>query len=72
MIIVRLDRIMADRKISLRELAEKAEITNVNLSLIKTGKVKGIRFRTLSKLCHVLNCQPGDLFEFADEEKGGN
>ena len=68
MIIVRLDRIMADRKISLRELAEKAEITNVNLSLIKTGKVKGIRFGTLTKLCHVLNCQPGDLFEFVDEE----
>jgi len=72
MIIVRLDRIMADRKISLLELAEKVEITNVNLSLIKTGKVKGIRFGTLSKLCHVLDCQPGDLFEFADDENVEN
>ena len=68
MIIVRLDRIMADRKMSLRELSEKAEISNVNMSLIKTGKVKGIRFGTMNKLCKILNCQPGDLFEFLDDE----
>ncbi len=67
MIIVRLDRIMADRKISLKELSERAGITNVNLSLIKTGKVKGIRFGTMSKLCQILKCQPGDLFEYVDD-----
>lgn len=72
MIIVRLDRIMADRKMSLRELSEKAEISNVNMSLIKTGKVKGVRFGTLNKLCQILNCQPGDLFEFVDDENEEN
>ncbi|MEI7885260.1 MAG: helix-turn-helix transcriptional regulator [Clostridia bacterium] len=64
MIIVRLDRIMADRKISLLELAEKVGISNVNLSLIKTGKVKGVRFATINKLCQILQCQPGELFEY--------
>ncbi|HEY5561375.1 MAG TPA: helix-turn-helix transcriptional regulator [Clostridiaceae bacterium] len=68
MIIVRLDRIMADRKISLLELSEKVGISNVNLSLIKTGKVKGIRFGTMNKICKILNCQPGDLFEFTPDE----
>ncbi len=63
-IIVRLDRMMADRKISLNELADKLEMSNVNLSNLKTGKMKGIRFETLDAICEVLGCQPGDLFEF--------
>lgn len=70
-IILRLDRMMADRKISLNELAEKVGIANVNLSNIKTGKVSAIRFSTLNAICDVLDCQPGDLLEFvrdADRE----
>ena len=63
-IILRLDRMMADRKISLNELAEKVGIANVNLSNIKTGKVSAIRFSTLNAICDVQNCQPGDLLEF--------
>ena len=63
-IIVRLDRIMADRKISLNELAEKIDMSNVNLSNLKTGKMKGVRFSTMEAICEVLNCQPGDIFEF--------
>lgn len=62
-IIIRLDRIMADRKISLNELAEKVQMSNVNLSNLKTGKMKGIRFETLNAICDVLNCQPGDILE---------
>lgn len=68
-IIVRLDRIMADRKMSLNELAQKIEMSNVNLSNLKTGKMKGIRFETMNAICDVLDCQPGDLFEFTREEK---
>ena len=69
-IILRLDRMMADRKISLNELAEKVGIANVNLSNIKTGKVSAIRFSTLNAICDVLDCQPGDLLEFQrDVEK---
>lgn len=66
-IIIRLDRMMADRKISLNELAEKVEMSNVNLSNLKTGKMKGIRFETMDAICKVLKCQPGDLFEFTEE-----
>ncbi|MDD3959706.1 MAG: helix-turn-helix transcriptional regulator [Oscillospiraceae bacterium] len=62
-IIIRLDRVMADRKISLNELAEKVQMSNVNLSNLKTGKMKGIRFETLNAICEVLNCQPGDILE---------
>ncbi|OCN02185.1 transcriptional regulator [Clostridium sp. W14A] len=68
-IILRLDRVMADRKISLKELSEKVGIANVNLSKIKTGKISAIRFSTLNEICRVLNCQPGDLLEFENEEK---
>ncbi|MEI8199960.1 MAG: helix-turn-helix transcriptional regulator [Eubacteriales bacterium] len=64
MIIVRLDRVMADRKMSLNDLAEQVGISNVNLSQLKTGKVKGIRFQTISAICKALHCQPGDLFEY--------
>jgi putative transcriptional regulator len=68
-IILRLDRVMADRKMSLNTLAEKVGITNVNLSNIKTGKVSAIRFSTLDKICGVLECQPGDILEYSSEEK---
>ena len=68
-IILRLDRVMADRKISLNELAEKVGITNVNLSKLKTGKVVAVRFSTLNEICRVLNCQPGDILEYVEEEK---
>ena len=66
-IIVRLDRMMADRKMSLNELADKINMTNVNLSNLKTGKMKGIRFETMNSICKALDCQPGDLFEYIDE-----
>ncbi len=68
-IILRLDRMMADRKISLNALAEKVGIANVNLSNIKTGKVSAIRFSTLDAICDVLDCQPGDILEFKRMEK---
>lgn len=67
MIILRLDRVMADRKISLNDLAEKVGISNVNLSNIKTGKISAIRFSTLNSICRVLKCQPGDILEYIDD-----
>ena len=63
-IILRLDRMMADRKISLNELSEKVGVANVNLSKLKNGKVSAIRFSTLESICEVLNCQPGDILEY--------
>lgn len=66
-IILRLDRVMADRKISLNELSAKVGISNVNLSNLKTGKVKAIRFSTLDAICKVLECQPGDILEYKDK-----
>lgn len=66
-IIVRLDRVMADRKVSLNELSEAVGISIVNLSLLKNEKVKGIRFDTLMKICECLKCQPGDLLEYSDD-----
>ncbi len=66
-IIIRLDRMMADRKISLNELAEKVQMTNVNLSNLKNGKMKGIRFETLDAVCKALECQPGDLIEYKED-----
>jgi putative transcriptional regulator len=68
-IILRLDRVMADRKISLNQLAAKVGIANVNLSKLKTGKVSAIRFSTLEAICDVLDCQPGDILEFKRENK---
>ena len=68
-IILRLDRMMADRKISLNELATKVGIANVNLSNIKTGKISAIRFSTLDAICDVLDCQPGDILEYKRMEK---
>jgi len=67
-IISRLDRVMADRKISLNELSERVGVSNVNLSKLKTGKVSAIRFSTLNAICKALNCQPGDILEFSDDE----
>ena len=69
MIIIRLDRVLADRKMKLNDLAAKVGISNVNLSYLKTGKVKAIRFSTLDAICHVLKCQPGDILEYIDNEK---
>ena len=66
-IILRLDRVMADRKISLNELAARVGISNVNLSNLKTGKVKAVRFSTLDASCDVLDCQPGDILEYTRE-----
>ncbi|MBR6473746.1 MAG: helix-turn-helix transcriptional regulator [Firmicutes bacterium] len=68
MIILRLDRMMADRKMSLNELAERVGISNVNLSKIKTGKVNGVRFTTLDAICKALECQPGDILEYKEDE----
>ncbi|HEY4537446.1 MAG TPA: helix-turn-helix transcriptional regulator [Erysipelothrix sp.] len=64
MIIVRLDRVMADRKMSLNELAERTGISVVNLSRLKNGRVKSIRFDTLNAICTELRCQPRDILEF--------
>lgn len=63
-IILRLDLVMADRKISLNELARRVGISTVNLSNLKTGKVKVIRFSTLDAICQELRCQPGDILEY--------
>ena len=67
-IVLRLDRMMADRKISLNDLSEKVGIANVNLSKIKTGKVSAIRFSTLEAICDALDCQPGDILEYSRGE----
>ena len=66
-IIVNLDVEMAKRKISLGELAERVELTQANLSILKTGKAKAIRFTTLEAICRELGCQPGDILEYRDE-----
>ena len=67
-IIVNLDVMMAKRKISSGELADKIDITPANLSILKTGKAKAVRFSTLEKICEVLDCQPGDILEYAKEK----
>lgn len=64
---VNLDVMMARRKISSAELAERVGITPANLSILKTGKAKAVRFTTLMALCHELGCQPGDILEFIDD-----
>lgn len=70
MIIVNLDVMMAKRKMSLNELSEKIDITPANLSILKTGKAKAIRFNTLEAICKELECQPGDILEYkADDEE---
>lgn len=67
-IVVRLDRIMADRKVLLKDLADEVGISNVNLSKLKTGKAAAIRFSTLEAICRALNCQPGDILEYVSDE----
>jgi putative transcriptional regulator len=67
MIVVQLDVMLARRKMRSKELAERIGITEANLSLLKSGKVKGVRFETLEKICDALECQPGDLLEFRKE-----
>ncbi len=67
-IVVNLDVMMAKRKISSGELAEKIGITQANLSILKTGKAKAVRFSTLEEICRVLDCQPGDILEYRKEE----
>ena len=66
-IILRLDRVMADRKMSLNELSERVGVANVNLSKLKNGHISAIRFSTLIAICEVLNCQPGDILEYAPD-----
>ena len=68
-IIVNLDVMMAKRKMSLNELSEKVEVTLSNLSILKTGKAKAIRFSTLEAICKALDCQPGDILEFQPDNK---
>ena len=67
-IILRLDRVMADRKMSLNELSQKVGVANVNLSKLKNGRVSAIRFSTLEAICDVLDCQPGDILEYKKED----
>ncbi len=63
-IILRLDRVMADRKMSLKELSDRVGVSNVNLSKMKTGRISAIRFSTLEAICRTLDCQPGDILEY--------
>jgi putative transcriptional regulator len=71
-IIVNLDVMMAKRKMSLNELSEKVELTLSNLSILKTGKAKAIRFSTLEAICSALDCQPGDILEYVNDEQDNN
>lgn len=68
MIVVRLDVVMALQKIKGKDLAQELGITEANLSKLKTGNIKAVRLSTLNRLCEILNCQPGDLFEYVEEE----
>lgn len=68
-IVVNLDVMMAKRKMSLNELSEKVGLTLSNLSILKTGKAKAVRFSTLEAICEVLNCQPGDILEYVNENQ---
>lgn len=65
-IVIKLDVVLADRKVKSKDLAEYVGITEANMSLLKQGKVKGIRFDTLERICRYLQCQPGDLLKFVD------
>ena len=69
-IILHLDRVMVERKMSLNELSEKVGVSNVNLSKLKNNKVTAIRFSTLEAICGALHCQPGDLLEYSEDEQG--
>ena len=67
-IILRLDRVMADRKMSLGELSERVGVSATNLSILKTGKAKAVRFTTLEAICAALDCQPGDILEYVPDD----
>lgn len=69
-IIIHLDVMMAKRKIGLTELSKKVDVTMANLSVLKNNKAKAVRFSTLDALCKALECQPGDLLEYAEDEEG--
>ena len=69
-IVVNLDVMMAKRKMSSQELAERVGITTANLSILKTGKAKAVRFSTLNEICRILNCQPGDILAFEEDSHG--
>lgn len=69
MIVVNLDVVMAQRKIGLTELAEQVDITMANLSILKNNKAKAIRFTTLDAICKALNCQPGDILEYVEDDE---
>lgn len=69
-IIVNLDVMMAKRKMSLNELSRRVGVTTVNLSILKTGKAKGVRFDTLAAICQALDCQPGDILEYVETGTG--
>ena len=69
MIKLRLDRMMLERGVSLQEIASKVGITNANMSNIKTGKINAIRFSTLDAICKILECQPGDILEYIEDEE---
>lgn len=71
-IVVRLDVMLAERKMRSRDLAARIGISEVNLSMLKTGRVKGLRFETLEKICAVLNCQPGDLLAYVPGDATGS
>lgn len=68
MITVNLDVLLAERKMTSKTLAQRIGITPANLSILKTGRARGIRFETLSKICHELDCQPGDILEYREDE----
>ena len=69
MIVLRLDRVLADRKMRSKELAERVGISEVNLSRIKPGRISAVRFSTLDAICRVLDCQPGDILEYVPDEE---
>lgn len=69
MIVTRLDRVLADRKVTSKELSERIGISQVNLSRLKTGKINAVRFSTLEAICKALDCQPGDLLEYIPDDE---
>ncbi len=69
-IVINLDVMMAKRKIGLTELSKEVDITMANLSILKNNKAKAVRFSTLNEICRVLNCQPGDILEYVEDEEG--
>ena len=67
-IVIKLDRVMVEKKVKLNELAQNVGITNANMSNLKTGKAKAIRLSTLERICKILKCQPGDILEYVEDD----